>query len=207
MQYYTLNDYRSRYDGTYVGLDTGENVVPIHIHRCQQDADGFFFEGCEVRTTGSDGSRIAIRFNDERLSLHPPVLGMVHERGTLCYVSRKPHRRWKQGLSIDSTDLRWYVRSPEREIINVYRLFVPEYLTLEEALVKGCEGRPAGFAVTKYLGIISTGVEGECAVVYRSRAIGKYSSGTSTLLLNTNANVLIDTMRRAGFNNVQIQEE
>lgn len=206
MLYYTAGDYDSRFRGTYIGRTVQGKVIPYFVERVTDDP--IVIHARVVQEDGTRGERVGIPVEDPSLILHPPKLGLVQNGGELFYIRRRPHRRWKQGLALDSCNIRWYVRDRMSEEIgtNVYKVFNPERTPLDEALRSAFEVPRRAYAITASVGVVPSTDEVRCHVVHKTRKIGEYNRETEALEVLPSFTALHDTMRRAGFNNVEVQD-
>lgn len=205
MHFTHTGDYRSRYSGTYIGVPTDDGIRPLYVRDIEGRGRNTSFVGQYVREDGSKEDTLStVNVRQEGLLLAPPKLGLVADRGSLCYMYRKPHRRWKQGLSLDSTYPRWFVRDVNGEGLNVFRIFNQQFTALDEALQEASTINRRGYMITRYVGVVSSEREGHCHVVFRADKVGDYNSESDTLVLLPEYGALQDPMIRSGFNNVQI---
>lgn len=207
MHYYTTGDYSSRYRGTYIAEVRDEILVPQYVLRVEPDPIRFHLR--EVKSDGSWGRETLKEVTDDSLILHPPKLGLVQNGGELFYIRRKPHRRWKQGLSLDSCAIRWYVQDKRTEEVgvNVHKVFNSDRTSLDQAKEQVFEVPRRACSITRSVGMVPSTEEGMCHVVHKTRKVGEYFQRNDTLVLLPGFHALADTMRRAGFLTIEVHDD
>lgn len=207
MHYYTAGDYSSRYRSTYIGQVRDGILVPQYVINVLSDPIRFHLR--EVNPDGSWGKEVLKEVTDDDLVLHPPKLGMVQNGGELFYIRRKPHRRWKQGLALDSCSVRWYVKDDRTDEvgINVHKVFNSDRTPINEAKEQVFLVPRRAYSVTRSVGMVPSTEEGMCHVVHKTRKVGEYTRNNDTLRLLRGFSTLADTMRRAGFLTIEVQDD
>jgi hypothetical protein len=91
---YDVHYAKQRLNNTIVRL--GKKVVHL------TSIGGWEYRALNLYTRKSE----TIQLNQADLNLNPIPLGYVNYKGNAYYLSRKPVRKWKQGLSLDSVHIR-----------------------------------------------------------------------------------------------------
>jgi len=202
MHFRHKNDYESRYRQTYIGKVSSGRIVPIYVSEVYGTDKEPKFRGHEVLPDGSlSVYEVDFKFKDPDLILPAPKVGMSGNNGVLNYSSRLPRRRWKQGFDPDAYQNKSFVSSPRGARLNVYDIFNPVNVPLDQAISTLKQYDTYGLRITRNIGIFKN--KGKIGIAYGNQSLGSVTDD-GKLLLVPDSEMLVDTFKRIGFTDVVV---
>jgi hypothetical protein len=202
MHFRHKNDYESRYRQTYIGKVSSGRIVPIYVSEVYGTDKEPKFRGHEVLPDGNlSVYEVDFKFRDPDLILPAPKLGMSGNNGVLYYISRLPRRRWKQGFDHEAYQTKSFVAPPRGVRMNVYDLFNPVNVPLDQAITILKQYDTYGLRITRNIGIFKN--KGKVGIAYGNQSLGSVTDD-GKLLLVPDSEMLVDTFKRIGFTDVVV---
>lgn len=170
MKYDNVDYARERLSNTVVRIK--KQVVYLSHH------DGWSYRATDISTRKNQ----IVDIRKIEIDIKPIPLGYINFQGSAYYASRRPVRRWKQGLSEDAISFNYVdadgkVLDPHmRGVIsskNLADCVNNIYPTLKEAYLKVYSGKCAGVAFSRVFAIShSSNKNNPCVLLYKGAVVG-----------------------------------
>ena len=170
-----LAEFNHRYTGTIVGLREGSSISPIYIEDINYEDEEIFYQEW-------GGGKDHRQYDDMDMVLEHPILGIVNYDKWCVFVSRKAHRAYKRGLSVErlSTYSIPTNRNGYRDTFSVatvdetliHSLYNPKYYGIEEALESIYAGKRLASAVSPNIAIATNPSGRDAMLVYKQYKVG-----------------------------------
>lgn len=170
--FFSLEDARHRLENTLISTKDG---IPIYVIKVSS------YKNSEYKLTVSYLNSLNKGvFGLDEVSLSPVTLGYINTENEAVYVSRKPCRVWKQGLSEDNFSYKQY-RSPYNFSINVSNMSLisaisntyPSVIDCRKHILMGCISQ----AFSRDFSLF-----GPSSILYKNKyVVGRFNNSASSL--------------------------